>query len=210
MIITAGQMVLMDKRYRAMLINSLPGYKSLHMVGTVNNDGASNLGLFNSVFHLGANPPLLGLIVRPNTPDHDTLNNIISLGQYTLNNVLPNWHANAHQTSAKYASGVDEFDLCGFKKLYVEGFKAPFVQQSTVRIGLETREILEMKINNTTLVIGEICLIQVPVDSFIEPDGYLDHLKAGSVAVSGLDSYFTTNALGRIAYARPGNALQEL
>ncbi len=29
----------MEKRYRTTFINSLPGYKSLHMLGTVNKDG---------------------------------------------------------------------------------------------------------------------------------------------------------------------------
>ena len=209
MTITAEQIVLMEKRYRATLMNSLPGYKNLHLLGTANNEGAANLGLFNSVFHLGANPPLLGLVIRPDTPDHDTLNNIRSVGQYTLNNVLPNWYSSAHQTSAKYPSGADEFDLCGFQKTYIQNFKAPFVQPSTIKIGLETREIIAIKLNNTTLVIGEITLIQVD-DSIIETDGYLDHLKAGSVAVSGLDSYFTTQALGRLSYARPDTIVQEL
>lgn len=32
------------------------------MLGTINKDGISNLGLFNSIFHVGANPPLLEMI----------------------------------------------------------------------------------------------------------------------------------------------------
>ena len=99
----------MEKRYRTTFINSLPGYKCLQMIGTTNNNGVTNLALFNSIFHLGANPPLLGMIFRPDGDDHDTLNNIKQTGQYTINNVLPKWFEKAHQTSARYPSGYSEF-----------------------------------------------------------------------------------------------------
>lgn len=202
MMITANQLSEMEKHYRTTLINSLPGYKTLQMVGTISEDGITNLGLFNSVFHVGANPPLLGMVFRPDGPDHDTLNNIQSVGYYTLNNVLPEWYQQAHQASARYPTEVSEFDLCGFKKLYTKGFKAPFIQQSTIRIGLELRDTIDVEINNTTIVIGEITHILLE-DSLIGADGYVDHIQAKTVTVAGLDSYFTTNALGRMAYAKP-------
>jgi len=203
MIINRSQIEEMDKRYRANFINSLPGYKCLNMVGTISNDGITNLGLFNSVFHVGANPPLLGMVFRPDTPDHDTLKNINETGQYTLNNVLPEWYAQAHQTSASFPSGVSEFTPCGFTKHYIDQFKPPFVQQSTVKIGLELRECIDIALNNTKIVIGEV--IHVIIDFvLLGADGYVDHIKAKTVTVAGLDSYFTANVLGRLTYAKPG------
>ena len=208
MVITRDEITEMERAYRTTLINSLPGYRSLHMVGTIDNDGITNLGLFNSVFHVGANPPLLGMVIRPNTPDHDTLNNIQSTGQYTLNNVLPDWYSRAHQTSAHYPSDISEFDICGFKKHYEYGFKAPFVQESTIKIGLELRESIDIELNNTTIVIGEIMKILVN-EALIDFDGYVDHLKAETVTVAGLDSYFTAEQLGRLPYAKPLNEFQQ-
>jgi flavin reductase (DIM6/NTAB) family NADH-FMN oxidoreductase RutF len=204
MTITKSQIAGMEKRYRTTLINSLPGYKCLQMVGTASAKGTTNLALFNSIFHVGANPALLGMVVRPNTPDHDTLDNIIATGCYTLNNVLPEWYQQAHQTSASYPSGVSEFDTCGFQAYFNDDFGAPFVAQSTVKIGLNLHEVLPIKINDTCIVIGEIHhLIVDPV--MINEDGYIDHLKAGTVTVAGLDSYFTAQPLGRVAYAKPDN-----
>jgi flavin reductase (DIM6/NTAB) family NADH-FMN oxidoreductase RutF len=203
--ITGKQIETMKKQYRATLINSLPGYRSLHMVGTISKDGITNLALFNSVFHVGANPPLLGMVVRPDTPDHDTLNNIFSVGQYTLNNVLPEWHHKAHQASASYPSGISEFDVLGFKKQYINDFKAPFVKLSTIQIGLELKEAIDIKLNNTTIVIGEIVHIQI-ADSVLQTDGYVDHLTAGTITVAGLDSYFTTQSIGRLEYATSGRS----
>lgn len=200
--INSQQISEMEKFYRINLINSLSGYKSLNLVGTINNDGITNLCPVSSVFHLGSNPPLLGMVMRPQRPNNDTLSNIKMTGQYTLNNVLPDWYQQAHQTSASYPSGVSEFDECGLKKKYTAGFKAPFVEQSTVRIGLELRELIDMELNGTTLVIGEVItlLIDEPV---LTPDGTIDHLLGGTVAVSGLDSYYLPQLLGRLPYAKP-------
>lgn len=193
----------MEKRYRATFINSLPGFKNLLMVGTSSNDGITNIGLFNSVFHVGANPPLLGMVFRPDTPDHDTFDNIMETGQYTLNNVMPEFYLEAHQTSASYPSGVSEFLSCGFTKFYIAQFKAPFVESSSIKIGLEFRECIDIAINDTKIVIGEIIHILID-EQFIGKDGYVDHIKAKTIAVAGLDCYFTCDTLGRLSYAKPG------
>lgn len=210
MLITGEEIVKMEQRYRTTFINSVSGYKSLHMVGTSSTDGISNLALVNSVFHVGANPPLLGMVFRPEgLTSQDTLKNIMETGQCTLNNILPEWYERAHQTSARYGTDESEFDLCGFKKAYLNKFKAPFVAESTIKIGLEVRDIIEVSLNNTNIVIGEIiCLILD--EQLIATDGYVDVEKAGSVTVAGLDSYFTTQALGRLAYAKPGKYPEQL
>lgn len=193
----------MDQSYRAQLVNSLSGYKSLQMVGTVNQQGKSNLGLFNSIFHLGANPPLVGMIFRPVSANHDTLGNIIATGQYTFNNVTPSFYVQAHQTSARYPSGVSEFEKCGFTERFIDGFKAPFVAEATISMGMELKEVTPIKLNKTSLVIGEIIYILLSDLSLVSSDGYIDPVKAGTVTVAGLDSYFITTALTRLAYAKP-------
>ncbi|MFD1256618.1 flavin reductase family protein [Mucilaginibacter terrae] len=102
----------LEKNYRTNLINSLTGYRALNLLGTTGNNGITNLCIISSVFHLGANPPLVGMVIRPEREHNDTLNNIRATGQYSLNNVLPEWYMQAHQTSASYPSGVSEFDTC--------------------------------------------------------------------------------------------------
>ncbi|AMR33964.1 flavin reductase [Mucilaginibacter sp. PAMC 26640] len=201
--ITGKQIAELEKHYRISLINSLVGYKSLNLLGTISTDGITNLCIISSAFHLGANPPLLGMVIRPEREHNDTLKNIKATGQYTLNNVLPEWYKNAHQTSASYPSGVSEFNACGFKRQYVNGFEAPFVGESTVSIGLELRETIDMEINGTTIVVGEIVQI-VAGDSIIGTDGTVDHGKAKTMTVAGLDSYYLPEFVGQLAYAKPG------
>ena len=203
MIITATEILAMEKRYRTTLINSLPGYKCLQIVGTASAGGVTNLALFNSVFHVGANPPLLGMVVRPQTPEHDTLNNIKATGCFTLNNVLPAWYRQAHQISASYPSGFSEFEVTDLEPSFNDGFSAPFVSQSTVKIALTLQQVIDIEVNNTTIVIGQINHV-IMDDSLISADGYIDHEKAGTITVAGLDSYFTTQSLGRLPYAKSG------
>lgn len=109
----------------------------------------------------------------------------------------------ANQTSASYPSGVSEFDVCGFKKKYIDGFKAPFVGQSTVGVGLELREIIDIEINGTTIVIGEVFQI-LAGNGVIAEDGFVDHTKAETMTVAGLDAYYLPQIVGRLAYAKPG------
>lgn len=201
--IKSEQIPEMEKHYRTSLINSLIGYRALNLLGTTSNDGITNLCIISSVFHLGANPPLIGMVIRPEREHNDTLRNIRSTGQYTLNNVLPEWYMQAHQTSASYPSGISEFDTCHFKKHYIHGFKAPFVALSNVRIGLELREFIDMEINGTTLVIGETVHI-LSKDELIGTDGTIDHSKAETMTVAGLDTYYLPQPIGQLAYAQPG------
>ena len=70
------------------------------------------------------------------------------------------------------------------------------------QIALELREIVELKINNTSLVIGEILGVYLN-DTLWGEDGYLDIEKAGSLAGSGLDGYHKTLQLERLSYAKP-------
>lgn len=197
------QIASMEKFYRLNFINSIGGYKSLNLLGTTSADGITNLSVVSSVFHLGSNPPLLGIVLRPRRENSDTLGNIRETCHYTLNNVQPEWLSRAHQASASYPSRVSEFDQCGFTKEYVQGFKAPFVRQSSIRIGLELREMMNMEINGTTIIIGEIAHILAD-NGVIAEDGLTNHEKAGSMVVNGLDAYYLPKFVERLPYAKPG------
>ena len=151
---------------------------------------------------MGANPPYIGLVVRPDGPEHDTLKNILGHEHYTLNNVKEEFYQQAHQTSARYASGESEFKACGFKEEYIGDFSVPFVKESTIQIGLQLKESLSVASNGTTIVIGEVVLIRIN-ETYILADGTVDLEAAGSITVAGLDSYHRTEKIGRLAYAKP-------
>ena len=192
----------LDKNKRVHLINSLGGFKSVALVGTSDNEGNNNLAIFSSIFHIGANPPLIGLIFRPSPPERDTYNNIIKTGYFTLNHVNESIFKQAHQTSARYDQGDSEFEKTGLTPEYKDRFFAPYVAESKIQLGIEFKEKVPMSVNNTTLIIGEIIQIYIPEDCLNE-DGFVDIEKANSITCSGLDSYHKTIQLDRLSYAKP-------
>jgi flavin reductase (DIM6/NTAB) family NADH-FMN oxidoreductase RutF len=199
----------MEKQRRVHFVNSLGGFKSVALVGTVDAVGNENLSIFSSVFHIGANPPLIGLIFRPSPPERDTMNNILSTGFYTINHINEKIYRQAHQTSARYEESVSEFEVTGLEAEYKSNFFAPFVAESQLQIGVVFKERIDLNINNTTLIIGEITAVYLPSDCLLE-DGFIDLEKANTITCSGLDSYHKTVQLDRLSYAKPDKELTSI
>lgn len=192
----------LDQRERANLINSLTGYKSANLLGTVNAQGQSNLALMTSVFHIGANPPLVGLLIRPHSVPRHSLENIIDQGEYTLNMVTRDIYRQAHQSSARYPREQSEFLAVGLAEDYSGTLKAPYVANSPVKTGLKLVETQTLAVNDTVLVIGEVVELYVEA-ALIGDDGQLNLDAANAVAISGLDEYHSASSLGRLGYAKP-------
>lgn len=209
MLITQDDIAAMDKRYRVHFINSLSGYKSANLVGTQDSDGNTNVSIVSSVFHLGADPALMGMIIRPRSVPRHTFDNLKQLGCYTINQVSEQFYQQAHQTSARYEKHQSEFEVLGLEPEYLAGFAAPFVKQSQLKIGLKLVETQTLAVNDTELVIGEVENIQV-AEHAIHKDGFIDLSSLNSVAVNGLDGYCSGELMNRLAYAKPDKDVEIL
>ena len=55
----------MKDLFKINFINSLSGFESSNLIGTVDSEGQPNLGLTSACFHLGADPAMIGLAVSP-------------------------------------------------------------------------------------------------------------------------------------------------
>jgi flavin reductase (DIM6/NTAB) family NADH-FMN oxidoreductase RutF len=203
------EIMLLEQKFRASLINSLTGFKSLALIGSINKLGQNNLAIFNSIFHVGAHPPLIGFINRPDSVERHTLSNILDNRFYTINHVNENNYKQAHQTSARYPKEVSEFEATGLVSEFKDGFEAPYVKDSNIQIGVELREQINIKANNTILIIGEIKHIYFPANCLFE-DGFIDIEKAQSITCSGLDSYHKTIKISRLSYAKPDKIAIEI
>jgi flavin reductase (DIM6/NTAB) family NADH-FMN oxidoreductase RutF len=191
-----------EQRYRTTFINSLAGFRQAVLVGTQSETGVANLAIFNSLIHLGANPALFGMISRPDIVPRDTLRNIMSTGQYSLNYIKTEHYQKAHQTSARYDKSVSEFDKTGFTAYYQENFKAPFVKEAEVKIGMQLEECIPIALNGTILIIGSLVHIDME-DSLVGGDGFVNLSDLGVLVSQGLDAYFETRLVGRLPYAKP-------
>lgn len=191
----------LEQRYRAAFVNSLSGFKSVALIGTANSSKQTNLAIFNSLIHIGANPPYIGFISRPDSVDRHTLSNIMETGFYTINHINEDIYHQAHQTSARYSREVSEFNATHLTADYKLGFKAPFVKESHIQMGVQFKERINITTNNTVLVIGQINQVYFPNDCLCT-DGFLDIEKAKTITCSGLDSYHKTERLARLTYAK--------
>ena len=191
-----------DKIHRINLMNSLSGYKSANLIGTISPEGHENVAVFSSIVHLGSNPPILGFILRPSTVPRNTYQNIKDTGYYTVNHITEAITKDAHHTSAKYKKGISEFEKTKLSPEFKKDFKAPFVLESPVKIGMKYLEEYEIKANNTILVVGEIQCFYI-AEGMLQDDGFLNLSLGKVVTINGLDGYALPNLLERFAYQRP-------
>jgi hypothetical protein len=199
-----------ERFYRANFINSLTGFKSASLIGTINAQGVPNLGIFSSMVHIGSDPALIGYINRPVAAAPHTLANIKSNGFYTVNHIHASFVDKAHQTSAKYPDEVNEFSEVGLTEEYLEGINVPFVKESAIKYLLSLKEVVPITLNDTFLVIGQ--LEQVLIDPSLQPtaDGFLELDQIGSICSNGLDAYYNTTLSDRYAYAKPYEPIQKI
>lgn len=207
--ITSDEIKSMSKVARLNLVNSCTGYKSANLIGTKSLDGKPNVAVFSSVTHLGSDPALLGLILRPAVVPRDTLKNIKETLYFTVNHITSEIMKQAHQTSASYDEGVSEFDMVNLTELYLSEIDVPFVKESPVKILCKYLNEYQIKENNTLHIIASIEEIYFE-ESMEHKDNWLQLDKGNVIAINGLDGYCLPKLLDRFDYARPNTKTKSL
>ncbi len=199
----------MDRLYRTQLVNSLWGFRPLTLLGTADKSENPNLTIVNNILHIGANPPLAGILFRPPVVERHSLENILETGFFSLNHITNSFYKKAHQSSAKYDRAQSEFEATGLEAEYKDGIIVPFVKESPVKVLLELVERKDIELNGTVLIIGKVMEIFLD-EKILSKDGFIAHEKAGVITGAGLDAYYETKLLSRLKYARPNQPPQEL
>lgn len=189
---------------RLNIINSISGIKPANLIGSISNDGQENVAIISSVVHLGSNPAYLGYILRPTDEiRRHTYENIIENGYFTVNHIHSSFIEQAHYTSAKFEKEVSEFDACDLTAEYLLDFKAPFVKESTLKMGLKHVESIPIKCNGTLMIVGEVQHLIIP-DHAVDELGYIDLGLIDDVGISGLNCYYEIKKVAAFPYARVG------
>ncbi|MEZ4983772.1 MAG: flavin reductase [Saprospiraceae bacterium] len=203
--LTTTEIPTLDKQYRRNFFNTLPGPRGVHLIGTKGHKGVENLGLFSSVVHIGATPPLLGVIVRPLTVPRHTYHHIKAKGYYTLNTIHPEILRQAHQASAHYPIETSEFAATGLTPWYSDAIPVPYVAESLVKIGLKWVEEHTIAANGTLFLVGEVVEVLLP-DDCVSDEGHVNHELLNTLTVSGLDTYFSVEQIARLPYANASSS----
>jgi len=199
----------MDKVARLNLVNSVTGYKSANLIGTISKDGIENLAIFSSITHLGSNPALLGFIMRPATVPRDTYKNIMETGYFTVNHITENLIQRAHQTSANYLEEVSEFKESNIESEYIENIQQPFVKESPVRLLCKYMSEYPIIENGCIHIIASIEEIYFE-ENMLNSDYWLQLEKGNVVAINGLDGYCLPKLIDRFEYARPNSMVKSM
>jgi len=196
----------LEKQQRTNLINSLPGIRAANLIGTYNKNGETNLAIFNSVMHIGANPPYMGFIMRPVSVARGTYQNITEIGYFTINQVHASIYKQAHQTAARY--DTSEFEATGLTPEFTPNIKAPYVKESKVKIGLRFVEEQHIKVNGTILMIGEIQEV-ILEENYLNESNIIQLQQTEAIGVNGLETYYKLEKIAELPYAKPdGNVLK--
>ncbi|MFK7953119.1 MAG: flavin reductase family protein [Ekhidna sp.] len=192
----------LERKKRLNIVNSVSGIKPANLIGTISNAGNTNLAIFSSIFHLGSDPALLGFITRPtgDVPRH-SYKNIMENGFFTINQVTTSIIEKAHYTSAKVDRSISEFAKCGLTEEFISDFKAPFVKESNLKLGMKFEEEIPIKINGTILMIGSIEHLIMP-DEAVNDKGYINLEQIDAAGISGLNSYYSLSHIESFPYAR--------
>lgn len=194
----------LEKIYKINLINSCSGFKSANLLGTVSENGITNVAVFSSVTHLGSNPPTLGFILRPTTVPRNTYKNILDTGIFTINHIWEDIIEDAHHTSAKYTEEISEFDMTNLEPEFKGNFKAPFVKNAPVQMSMKFMEEIYISSNDVILIVAQIQELYVH-DELLQEDGLINLSKGKVVAINGLDTYTLPKFKTQLSYQRPKN-----
>ena len=192
----------LEKIYKINLINSCSGFKSANLLGSISQEGITNVGIFSSVTHLGSKPPTLGFILRPTTVPRDTYKNIKDSGVFTINHIHEDIIEDAHHTSAKYPKEVSEFDMTNLEPEYKGAFKAPFVKGAPVQMSMRFIEEVYVPSNDVMLIVSQIQELYIH-DELLQDDGLINLSKGNIATINGLDTYAIPKFKQQLSYQRP-------
>lgn len=190
----------MDKGYRANLINSLSSPKPAVLIATESPSGQTNLAIFTQVFHLGSNPPAVGVIFRPDPENRHTYPNLRRTGKCILQPVTASNYREAHQTAARYPEEVSELTAAGLQVEPSQGLG--IVKDSPWFVRARYHSEYVIPINQTVFVVLAIDEVAVK-EAHLTVDGFIALEQAKVVAAGGTDAYYRLNLLGRMAYPKP-------
>ena len=192
----------LDKIYKINLINSCSGFKSANLLGSISEDGKTNVAVFSSVTHLGSNPPTLGFILRPTTVPRNTHKNIKDLGFFTINHIYEDIIDDAHHTSAEYPEEISEFEMTNLEEEYKGSFKAPFVKNAPVQMAMKLEEEIQVPSNDVVFIVAQIRELYVK-DELLQEDGLINLSKGNVATINGLDTYAIPKFKKQLSYQRP-------
>lgn len=141
-------------------------------ISTIDEKGNNNLAPFSYFNAVGEDPPhVMFSTVRGNNTNKDTLNNVLSNGQFVVNMVTEELAEQMNTTSQSVASDVDEFQLANLTPISSLKIKPMRVKESPISFECELvhHYFLENHKNGgACIIIGRIVMMHFADDVLLE------------------------------------------
>jgi flavin reductase (DIM6/NTAB) family NADH-FMN oxidoreductase RutF len=186
----------LDHREAHHLLVSLITPRPIAWVSTVSAAGVFNLAPFSCYMSFCLHPSLicLGIGVHRDGSLKDTMQNIESARDFVINVVTEDLAEAMNQTSAGYPDSVSEFREVGLTPVKSETVKSPRVGEAPASLECRLVQVLTFGegVERNNLVIGEVTLVHVREDLFI--DGEVPNSLLKPVGRLTGDMYCRTSA----------------
>jgi len=188
-------------------------------VSSISEEGVYNIAPFSFFNQVSSYPPVIMISCMKGSilnPTKDTVRNIKTNKEITVNIISEPWVAQANACSVDAPPEISEWDLSGLTKEPSIHVKAPRVRESAFNMEcelLQTVDILEPDSSEvaTTLILGTIKYIHARNDCLNEK-GLFDPEKLKPVARLGGITYTKVNDvfnISRSSWRKHGDEIQE-
>jgi flavin reductase (DIM6/NTAB) family NADH-FMN oxidoreductase RutF len=176
----------LERAFRTALINEVSGVRTVFL-GITHSGDQFNAAPLSNITHVGANPPQLSILFRPDNGSRHTLSNYRSTGKITLV-AMPEKSAQLiHQCSADYGPDTFELEAIETPTIQLQGHHNPVPKEFLWAIDLQWIEQFELN-NQCIYTVGEIQQITYSNKVEIKDDGHLQFADELAV-VLGLKQY---------------------
>jgi len=182
--------------------------RPIALVGSLDENGISNLAPFSFFNAFGANPPIIGfspaLSGRTGLPK-DTLLNIKETKEFTVSIVNSSIVEQISLSSCEFDKNIDEFVKTGLTKYKSENIGAYGVQESNFIMECKLHEIISLGENpgSGNLILGEVLQFHIN-KSILTDTNQVDPYKLDPIARNG-GSWYTEAKKGLFELKKPNN-----
>ena len=182
--------------------------RPIALVGSLDENGISNLAPFSFFNAFGANPPIIGfspaLSGRTGLPK-DTLLNIKDTKEFTVSIVNSSIVEQISLSSCEFDKNIDEFVKTGLTKYKSENIGAYGVQESNFIMECKLHDIISLGGNpgSGNLILGEVLQFHIN-KSILTDTNQVDPYKLDPIARNG-GSWYTEAKKGLFKLKKPNN-----
>ncbi|AWI26461.1 flavin reductase family protein [Flavobacterium pallidum] len=171
-----------DRRSVYKLLTGAVIPRPIGWISTLSEDNIPNLAPFSFFNVVGDDPPhVMFSAARSSGSNKDTLNNVLSTGQFVVNMVTEDIVEQMNKTSEMVAADVNEFELAGLTALESVKIKPFRVKESPITMECELVHHYELEnhqYGGAVVIIGKIVMFHIDDDVLLEDFKIdMDHYK---------------------------------